>query len=165
MLLEEIWWWGRYIHIYTHNECVFFSENKSLPSPWWMCVCLCVCVCVYIYIYIYIYIWRRQWQPTPVFLPGESQDGGAWWAAVYGVTQSWTRLKRFSILSIVYIYIKKKKIYIYIYIFPLCGASLYDQVNPCPWDSYIKLESPLLLTCLAKPSPMKHKRSLAWDTI
>ena len=23
-------------------------------------------------------------------------DGGAWWAAVYGVTQSWTRLKRLS---------------------------------------------------------------------
>ena len=88
--------------------------------------------------------WKRKWQPTPVFLPGESQgqgslvgchlwgltesdtterphfhfsfscigkgngsplqcsclenprDGGAWWAAVYGVTQSWTRLKRLS---------------------------------------------------------------------
>ena len=86
--------------------------------------------------------WRRKWQPTPVFLPGESQgggslvgcspwgreksdmterlpfnftlscigegngnplqcsclenprDGGAWWAAVYGVAQSQTRLKR-----------------------------------------------------------------------
>ena len=76
--------------------------------------------------------WRRKWQPTPVFLPGESQgwrslvgccpwgrtesdmteatehaciaegngnplqysclenprDGEAWWAAMYGVTQS-----------------------------------------------------------------------------
>ena len=31
--------------------------------------------------------WRRKWQPTPVFLPGESRDGGAWWAAVYGVAQ------------------------------------------------------------------------------
>ena len=40
--------------------------------------------------------WRRKWQPTPVFLPGESQDGGAWWAAVYGVAQSQTRLKRLS---------------------------------------------------------------------
>ena len=87
---------------------------------------------------------RRQWQPTPVLLPGESQgrgslagcsprgrwgsdtterlhfhfllsgigegngnplqcsclesprDGGAWWAAVYGVTHSRTRLKRLS---------------------------------------------------------------------
>ena len=85
--------------------------------------------------------WRRQWHPTPIFLPGEShgrrslvgysprgrkesdtteqlhfhfslscigegngnplqcsclenpRDGGAWWAAVYGVTQSRTRLK------------------------------------------------------------------------
>ena len=40
--------------------------------------------------------WRRKWQPTPVFLPGESQWRGAWWAAVYGVTQSRTRLKRLS---------------------------------------------------------------------
>ena len=24
------------------------------------------------------------------------RDGGAWWAAVYGVAQSWTRLKRHS---------------------------------------------------------------------
>ena len=40
--------------------------------------------------------WRRKWQPTPVFLPGESRDGGAWWAAVCGVAQSRTRLKRLS---------------------------------------------------------------------
>ena len=40
--------------------------------------------------------WRRKWQPTPVFLPGESQGGGAWWVAVYGVTQSRTLLKWFS---------------------------------------------------------------------
>ena len=87
---------------------------------------------------------RRQWQPTPVLLPGEShgrrslvgcspwgckesdttkrlhfhfslsctgegngnplhyscqenpRDGGSWWAAVSGVTQSRTRLKRLS---------------------------------------------------------------------
>ena len=85
--------------------------------------------------------WRRQWHPTPVFLPGKShgqrslvgcnpwgheesdtterlhflfslscigegngnplqcsclenpRDGGAWWAAIYGVSQSRTRLK------------------------------------------------------------------------
>ena len=40
--------------------------------------------------------WRMKWQPTPVFLPGESQGGGAWWAAVSGVTQSRTRLKWLS---------------------------------------------------------------------
>ena len=88
--------------------------------------------------------WRRQWQHTPVLLPGKipwmeepsrlqsmgslrvgtteqlhfhfslsctgegngsplqcsclenPRDRGAWWAAVYGVTQSWTQLKRLS---------------------------------------------------------------------
>ena len=88
--------------------------------------------------------WRRQWQPTPVLLPGKShgrrslmgcspwdheeldtterlhfhfslswigegngnplqcsclensRDSGAWWAAVYGVAQSQTWLKRLS---------------------------------------------------------------------
>ena len=91
-----------------------------------------------------LYNWRRQWQPTPVLLPGNShgrrslvgcspwgreetdttewlhfhfslsligegngnplqrsclenpRDGGAWWAAVYGVAQSRTQLKRLS---------------------------------------------------------------------
>ena len=40
--------------------------------------------------------WRRKWQPTPVFLPGEFQGQGAWWAAIYGVAQSLTRLKQLS---------------------------------------------------------------------
>ena len=38
--------------------------------------------------------WRRKWQPTPVFLPGESQGRGSLVGAVYGVAQSWTQLKR-----------------------------------------------------------------------
>ena len=89
-------------------------------------------------------LWRRQWQPTPVLLPGKThgrrslvgcspcvctesdttkllyfhfslscigdgngnplqcsclenpKDGGSWWAAVYGVAQSWTQLKPLS---------------------------------------------------------------------
>ena len=96
--------------------------------------------------------WRRKWQPTPVFLPGEShgrrslvgcspwgreesdttewlhfpfslsctgegngnplqcsclentRDGRAWWAAIYGVTQSRTRLKRLSSSNNVWMY-------------------------------------------------------------
>ena len=38
--------------------------------------------------------WRRKWQPTPVFLPGESHGWGSLVGCVYGVTQSRTRLKR-----------------------------------------------------------------------
>ena len=37
--------------------------------------------------------WRRKWQSTPVFLPGESQGREAWLAAVYGVAQTRTWLK------------------------------------------------------------------------
>ena len=35
--------------------------------------------------------WRRAWQLTPVFLPGESPwTRGAWLATVYGITKSQT---------------------------------------------------------------------------
>src|SRR5574337_2028892 len=99
---------------------------------------------VYHFKLLYVIIQRRQWQPTPVLLPGKShgrrglmgcspwgrcesdtterlhfifslscieegngnplqcsclenpRDGGAWWAAVYGVAQSQTRLKQLS---------------------------------------------------------------------
>ena len=46
--------------------------------------------------------WRRQWQPTPVLLPGQSQGWGAWWATVHGVAQSQTRLKWLSSSSMNY---------------------------------------------------------------
>ena len=36
--------------------------------------------------------WKRKWQPTPVFLPGEFLDRGAWRTTVHGVAKSWTRL-------------------------------------------------------------------------
>ena len=40
---------------------------------------------------------RRKWQPTPVFSCLENpRNGGAWWAAVYGVAQSRTGLKWLS---------------------------------------------------------------------
>ena len=28
--------------------------------------------------HILTHIWRRQWHPTPVLLPGNPRDGGAW---------------------------------------------------------------------------------------
>ena len=40
--------------------------------------------------------WRRQWQPLQCSCLENPRDGGAWWAAVYGVAQSQTRLKRLS---------------------------------------------------------------------
>ena len=37
--------------------------------------------------------WRRKWQPTPVFLPGESHGQRSLVGCRYGVAQSRTRLK------------------------------------------------------------------------
>ena len=38
--------------------------------------------------------WRRKWQPTSYSCLENPRDRGAWWAAVCGVAQSRTRLKR-----------------------------------------------------------------------
>ena len=44
--------------------------------------------------------WRRAWQPTPVFLPREPMDRGAWWATIHGVSESdtaeWLSIHVFS---------------------------------------------------------------------
>ena len=40
--------------------------------------------------------WRRKWQPTPVFLPGESQGLGSLVGSIYGIAQSRTQLKWLS---------------------------------------------------------------------
>ena len=65
--------------------------------------------------------WRRKWLPTPVFLPGESQGRGAWWAAVSGVTQSRTRLKWLSINHLIELNI----------------LSEISQVQGFKWNSYL----------------------------
>ena len=36
--------------------------------------------------------WRREWQPTPVFLLGESYGQRRLVATIHGVTKSWTQL-------------------------------------------------------------------------
>ena len=40
--------------------------------------------------------WRRKWQPLQCSCLENPRDGEAWWAAVSGVTQSRTQLKRLS---------------------------------------------------------------------
>jgi len=36
--------------------------------------------------------WRREWQPTPVFLPGEFHGWGAWQNTIHGIAKSLTGL-------------------------------------------------------------------------
>ena len=49
-----------------------------------------------IYLGVHVNYYLMFTVPTPVFLHGDSQGWGAWWAAIYGVAQSRTRLKRLS---------------------------------------------------------------------
>ena len=55
-----------------------------------MCTCECVRPCVY------VSVPEKAMAPTPVLLPGESVDKGAWSAAVHGVAKSRTRLSDFT---------------------------------------------------------------------
>ena len=41
-------------------------------------------------------LWSRKWQPTPVFLPENPMDRGAWRATVHGVAKGRTGLKLLS---------------------------------------------------------------------
>ena len=47
-------------------------------------------------------LWRRGWQPTPVFLPGESHDRGAWRATVHRIAKrhNWSDLALTLSLSV-----------------------------------------------------------------
>ena len=66
----------------TESKSLFFISVSLLRS--------CIWGCHYHLSKFYIYALIYCIGPTPVFLPGESQGQGAWWAAVYGVTQSRT---------------------------------------------------------------------------
>ena len=43
-----------------------------------------------------VLVFIRKWQPVQYSCLENHRDGGAWWATVYGVAQSRTRLKRLS---------------------------------------------------------------------
>ena len=64
------------------------------------------------------------------------RDGGAWWAAISGVAQSRTRLKRLSSrmlssISAAAFYILRLYIYIYIYIYIYMTSDVCEEVAHC----------------------------------
>ena len=54
---------SRSIHVAANGIISFYLSLSNSPFYTF----------IHIYIYIYIYLWRREWQPTPVFLSGEFQ--------------------------------------------------------------------------------------------
>ena len=90
-----------------HMEDQLYFSSINLHTSFFQKMLQYSCVCIYNQVSVngqllFIFCqtaavnWRRKWQPTPVFLPENPRDGGAWGAAVYGVAQSRTRLKRLS---------------------------------------------------------------------
>ena len=68
------------------------------------------------------------------------RDGGAWWALVYGVTQSQTRLKQLSSSSSIFIWLTSSA--------PALNFFLWDNVLCLPeslWSSYCSKSAPILL--------------------
>ena len=55
--------------------------------------------------------WRRAWQSTPVFLPGESHGQRSLRATVHGVTKSQTQLKQLSIYACMQPYVHRSTIH------------------------------------------------------
>ena len=55
--------------------------------------------------------WRRKWQSTPVL--ENPRDGGAWWAAVYGVALSQTQLTWLSSSNSSSVLIKSRNVETY----------------------------------------------------
>ena len=67
--------------------------------------------------------WRRAWQRTPVFFPGEPMDRGAWRATVHRVTKNQTRMKQLSMHA-------HKKLFSgtgYVHKYPIWGCSLHRR--------------------------------------
>ena len=87
--------------------------------------------------------WRRKWQPTPVFLPGESQRQ---WAPVYGVTQSRTRLKWLSSSSSS----NRQNSFI---VLEVSGAS---PIHPVPHSPEFSATTDLFIVSILLPFPECH---------
>ena len=95
--------------------------------------------------------WGRKWQPTPVFLPGESQGWGALWAGVYGVAQSRTRLKWLSSSSSSSMHFSLKLSQTFPFRNPIRQSTLFLFVFNILLSSYTSILFKSLKKCLTFP--------------
>ena len=80
-------------------------------------------------------IGERNGNPLQCSCLENPRDGGAWWAAVYGVAQSRTRLKRLSNSS-TELHVFLKKIYVRLCFFMYCACCL-NQMCLEPLNEHI----------------------------
>ena len=53
--------------------------------------------------------WRREWQSTSVFLPGESQGQKSLMGYSPQITKSWTGLEQLSVANMKYVFMEERK--------------------------------------------------------
>ena len=88
--------WSQSILLYSRFSCVtyFIHNTVYMGLPWWLRGKEFDCNLETEFdSQVGKIPWRRAWQPTPVFLPGESPLRGAWRATVLRVATSRTQLK------------------------------------------------------------------------
>ena len=76
------------------------------------------------------------------------RDGGAWWAAVYGVAQSWTRLKRLSSSSSMGILQLTFLVTVHLYGCEICPCWHVEMFTHCPCYIPPCRSGPLALSAL-----------------
>ena len=78
--------------VHTNSSCYLFSTNILSFNPfWWFEQYFAM-----VFIYISLVIGEGFGNPLQCSCLENPRDGEAWWAAPYGVAQSWTGLKRLS---------------------------------------------------------------------
>ena len=107
--------------------------------------------------------WRRSGNPLQCSCLENPRDRGAWWAAVYGVAQSWTRLKRLSSSSRLLSLFSAK--YNTCYSYHLFWFTRYQDGDGClPWGTSLwdLLHSYLATTLLS--SSLSVSLTHCWDS-
>ena len=100
--------------------------------------------------------WRRAWQPTPIFLRGESHGRGAWQATVHRVSKNQTGLSTHTHTHThnLHIWRKWKNMKIQgpsFFLIKLSRKLFYMEVNPfvqTKWYACLKYFWNLIIKCL-----------------
>ena len=114
--------------------------------------------------------WRRSWQSSPVFLPGNPMDRGARWPIVYRIAKSQTLLKWLSMHQKLKIWwcLSSQSLSQETYLSMICsmrlGMGLSDQIRSVA-QSCPTLCDPWITACQASLSITKYWSSLRLTSI
>ena len=105
IVLDETQYYQRAENHSLQDHCIFvivtcnFPDDNSGKEP--ACQCRSCKRCSF-NPWVGKIPWKRKWQPTPAFLPGDSMDRGAWKATVHGVSKELDMTDRLSYLLACY---------------------------------------------------------------